>query len=156
MDDVTQKKAEEVYGLLCMALSGRRIKYISDQQTLTVRFPVQGRQYPGELQIRVDPEYEMVVLSAELPFRVKAARRLDMAVAVCALCYKLYIGRLEYDMRKGLVAYKMTDLYFNSQLSPGFFREMVRTAQKLARRCYRILKALNDGTITVEKFLKGE
>lgn len=93
-------------------------------------------------------------LRALLPFTVKAVRRLDMAVAVCALSYDLPTGQLDYDLRKNQVWYRMTEQYADSRHGIGFFHEMLNHTAHLVEECYEKLEALNAGRITIEKFLE--
>lgn len=151
-----QKKAKEMLDTFCRALDRKKIDYITHEAGLSVRFPAEGEHYAGELEFLVDSRREQVVLYAPFPFTVRAVRRLDMAVAVCALSYGFLTGTLDYDLRKGQIRYRATAYYTDSRMDVGFFMEMIDYAIHFSDGCIQKLKALNDGTVTVEQILKGE
>lgn len=155
MDERNQKLAKEVLDTFCRALDQKKINYVKHDSTLSVLFPMQEKSFAGAVSFQVDKRHQLMELSAMLPFKVKAVRRLDMAVAVCALNRDLPTGLLDYDLRKNLVYYRMTELYADSRFEIGFFHKMLNYTARLADECCEKLEALNAGRITIEKFLNG-
>ena len=100
----TEKRAQSVYRTLCQALDDRKWVYQKDEENNRVRVTVTGEDLPMTLNITVDAPDELVKIHSTL-FKISEERRVEAALVICAINYRLVDGCFDYDLRDGEVAF---------------------------------------------------
>lgn len=146
--------AQQVYKTLCSALDRRDWEYEKDEEKLLVHFGVNGDDIPMNFVLLVDEERQLIRLLSQLPFKIKEEKRIDGAIAACAVTYRLVDGSFDYDLSDGTIVFRMTASFRKSVISDGLFQYMISCACDTIDAYNDRFMALDKGLITIEDFLQ--
>ncbi len=145
--------AKATFETLCQTLENDDWRYKKDEENLTVSCGARGEDLPMELNIEVDAKRMLVVLLSNLPFRVQEDKRLDVAVAVCAVNNILADGSFDYDVTSGHLVFRLTNSFIESKISEEVFKYMLYCACAVVDDYNDTLLALARGYISMGQFL---
>lgn len=123
----TEKRAQSVYRTLCQALDDRKWVYQKDEENNRVRVTVTGEDLPMTLNITVDAPGELVKIHSTL-FKISEERRVEAALVICAINYRLVDGCFDYDLRDGEVLFRQVSCYTGGIVGKGMIDYMLRCA----------------------------
>ena len=149
-----EQKAREVYETLCAALDEHNWHYTKDESMLLVRFTVTGEDLPIAIIMVVDQKRQLVRLLTRLPFTIGEERRMDLAVATCAVTDRLVNGSFDFDILKGTITFRMTASYRESVLGKGLFTYMMDASCATVDDYNDKFLAINKGYLALDDFLK--
>lgn len=148
------KQAQTVYDTLCKALDAKSWKYSAHPEDMVVTFSYVGEDIPMQVVVYVDPEKQIVRMLSKLPFKFPEELRVEGAIAVSHINYKLADGNFDYDYDTGESLFRLTATFIDSLISEDLLLYMVACA------CYTIdeyndkLLMIARGMLSVEDFLK--
>ena len=122
------EKARVVYETICSMFDSRGWHYKKDKEKLIACCGVSGDDLPMEFIIQVKEKNDTVAFVSILPFTVPEDKRLDMAVAVCAVNYQLVDGCFDFDVSDGELLFRMNNSYLDSEPSMDVFSYMINCA----------------------------
>ncbi len=154
MDDNKMMQAQMVYQMVCAALDARKWSYKKDDADRIVRFGVRGDDLPMELAIAVDAQRQLVRVMSPMPFEMAEEKRVEGAVAVCAATYGMVDGSFDYDVSKGVIAFRMTASYRESIIGEGMIHYLIDCTCAMMDRYNDRFLALNKGIMSLEDFMK--
>lgn len=154
MTDNKMERAMQVYHTLCSALDNRGWRYERNEDKLLVRFGVRGDDIPLEFVILVDADRQLVRLLSPLAFKMNEDKRLEGAIATCAVSYRMADGSFDYDLSDGEIVFRMTSTYRESQLGEGIFHYMISCACAMVDKYNDQFLALDRGLLSISDFIQ--
>ena len=155
MSDNKMIFAQETYNGLCKSLDNIGWKYQRNDEELKIMFGVNGDDLAMHFLIIVDVERQLIRLLSLLPFQMSANKRVDGAIAICAINYLLADGNFDLDVETGNIIFKLTSSFRSSLIGEEAFNYMVDVSCHTIDLYNDKLEALSDGRISIEDFLKN-
>ncbi len=154
MDDVNlQQRAKEVFDTLCAAIEARNWVYKKEEEKLLVYFGVNGNDLPMRFIMTVDVERQLIRLLSPLPFEFPEDKRVEGAVATCAVTYLLSDGSFDLSLQRGSCWFRLTASFKESTVGEGLFQYMISYACAAVDVFNDRLEALSKGTMSLNEFL---
>ena len=147
--------AQETYNGLCKSLDNIGWKYQRNDEELKIMFGVNGDDLAMHFLIIVDVERQLIRLLSLLPFQMSANKRVDGAIAICAINYLLADGNFDLDVETGNIIFKLTSSFRSSLIGEEAFNYMVDVSCHTIDLYNDKLEALSDGRISIEDFLRN-
>ena len=152
-DEKALARAKQVYADLCAALDHRNWKYNKREDDLVVTFGVNGNDIPMDFHLAVDADRWLIRLMSRLPFNVEADHRMDLAIATCAVNYKLADGSFDYDLATGRIAFRLTASYRESTIGEGLFNYLISCSCQTVDEYNEQFLRVGSGTVELGDFL---
>ena len=152
-DQMKMDAARAVYETLCSTLERAKVKFTRDDEALRVDYTYKGDDLLMPFMFIVDPDREFVRLISPMSPRVKEEKRLDMAVALSLLNYRLAFGCFDLDMDDGELRFRMVNCYRDTPLSEEVFAMMLQTGHAIVEKYNDKLYTLAAGIISLEQFV---
>ena len=153
-DEKLLNQAQKVYQTICKAMNEDGWKCQKDDENLVIETNAQGDGLPIELFVDVEAERQIVQVLSRLPIKIPDDRRLDAALAVCAVNDKLAHGCFDFSVEKGTLFFRMSSSFRDSDIDGEAYLYMLyiscRTIDKYSDKFFM----LGKGLLTVEKFLE--
>ena len=147
------EKALEVYSKICAMFDANGLSYKKLEEDLTILCGGRGDDLPMDFVIQVRPRNDTVAIFSELPFAVEEDKRLDMAVAVCAVNYLLVDGCFDFDISDGQLLFRMNNSYMDCDLDMEVFDYMFHCAVITVDKYNDKFLMLAKGYMKIEAFL---
>lgn len=111
------KQAKATFNTLCKMLNNIGWRYDKDEEELQISCEAQGDDLPIDVRMQLNTNMEIVTFLSNLPFSVPESKRMDVALAICAINDRLIDGSFDYDYLSGKIVFRITTSYRNSILS---------------------------------------
>ena len=147
-------QAQKMYQLLQKALDDRDWRYEKDDERLLVHFGVSGDDIPMKFIMAVDAERTVVRLMSLLPFEMDENKRVEGAIAACAVSNALAEGNFDYNLSKGELVYRQAMYYENCQISVDAVQYMISLSCAVVDRYNELFLALSKGYLSIGQFLE--
>jgi hypothetical protein len=147
--------ANKVYADLCAALDRRNWKYNRQDEKLTVTFGVSGDDIPMDFSFSVDEKRKLLRVFSRLPFNVPEDHRMDLALATCAVNYKLADGSFDYDLATGRIGFRLTASFRESSIGDGLFDYLIACSCSTVDDYNEKFLRVGNGTVSLEDFLQS-
>ncbi|MBQ7857744.1 MAG: YbjN domain-containing protein [Oscillospiraceae bacterium] len=147
------ERAKAIYEMLCQTMDGHNWKYSGDPERLLIESGTKTEDLPIKFWVQVDAERQLVSLVSSLPFRVKAEKRLEAAVAVCAINDRLADGCFRYNVTTGDLMFVSTNSFRENSLSKEAFTFMIFIACKIIDEYNEKIFTLVTGGVSLQDFL---
>lgn len=148
-------KAKEMYDVLCRMMDNKGWHYEKEEEELIVKSGVKGNDFPIEFIIRVNPRNELVSFFSKLPFNVEEDKRIDVALAICAVNYWLADGSFDYDLSDGSILFRLTSSYKESTLGEALFEYMVVVSAATVDNYNDKFFMMSKGMMTYQQFIEA-
>ena len=152
-DQMKMDAARIIFETLCSTLERAKVKFSRDDEKLRVDYTYKGDDLLMPFVFVVDPDREFVRLISPLAPRVKEEKRLDVAVALSLLNYRLAFGCFDLDMNDGELRFRMVNSFRDTRLSEEVFSMMVQTGYAIVEKYNDKLYALAAGILSLEQFV---
>ena len=152
-DQVKMDAARGTFETLCSALERAKVKFTRDDEALRVDYTYKGDDLLMPFMFIVDPDREFVRLISPMSPRVKEDKRLDVAVAISLLNYRLAFGCFDLDMNDGELRFRMVNSFRDTPLSEEVFAMMLQTGHAIVEKYNDKLYTLAAGIISLEQFV---
>lgn len=152
-DQMKSDAARAVYETLCGTLERAKVIFTRNDEALRVDYTYKGDDLLMPFMFIVDPDREFVSLISPMSPRVKEEKRLDMAVALSLLNYRLAFGCFDLDMNDGELRFRMVNGYRDTPLSEEVFAMMLQTGHAIVEKYNDKLYTLAAGIISLEQFV---
>ncbi len=149
-------KAKETYTTLCKMLDNKGWHYQKDEDEFIISGGVKGDDFPIDFIMRVNPRNEVVSFISWLPFKIEESKRIDMALAICAVNYLLSDGSFDYDISDGTVLFRLTSSYRESTLSEDLFEYMLMVSANTVDEYNDKFFMISKGVLPVQQFIEEE
>lgn len=145
---------KRTYATLCAALDERQWKYRRNDEEMALEYIVEGDDMPMRFVIRFDGERALMRMFSPMPLSVREDKRLEVAVAVSMINYKLVVGCFDLDMNDGELRFRVSNSFRDSVLSPEVFLFLLSLGIQVVERYNDKLFMLATGVISLEKFIE--
>ena len=154
-DEKNMVQAMQMYRQMCAVLEERGWSFDRDEERLLVYFGVHGDDIPMKFIMVVEPDREVVRLMSMLPFEMSESKRVEGAIAACAISNVLAEGNFDYDLSDGKLTYRLVQSYKDSQIGNGLLHHMISMACAVVDHYNEKLLALDKGYLSMEQFLEN-
>ena len=148
-------KAREVFAGLCAAIDARNWNYEKDEEKLTVHFGVTGEDLLMKFIIVVDAQRQVVRVLSPLLSVFPEDRRLEGAIAACAMTYPLADGSFDFDIREGICWFRQSASFVESTIGDGLLQYMISYTCTAVDMYNDRVDALAKGTLSLHDFLES-
>lgn len=147
-----KKQAELAFKAMRKMLDGDNWQYTADEENKKIVLGVRGGDLPINIRIKVDEERSLLRIYSYVN-SVPESKRLEAAVAICAINYRLVSGCFDYDFRDGEVSYRQTISYEDSVLSESMCRYLLLCACQTVDEYNDKLASYIAGGMTIEELI---
>ena len=154
MEDDSIVRAHRVYKSLCETLDSLKMHYEKNEEDLSIDCGVQGEDIPMDLTIFVNTDLQIITLLSHLPFMIPEDKRVEMAIATSIVNNRLPDGSFDYDISKGLMFFRMTNSFLESDIGNELFSYMLMISCKIIDDFNDKFLMLSKGIMSVEDFTK--
>ena len=155
-EELNMQKAREVYNTLVNMLDTRDWKYEKHEDELLIRSGIKGDDLPIEFIVVVRPKNQVVQFLSKLPFQIPEDKRVDAAIAICAINDRFVDGSFDYDISDGTIIFRLTSSYRESTLGEDLFEYMIMCSAVTVDEYNDKLFMLAKGMITLQQFIEQE
>ncbi len=148
------ERAKKVFEDLCAAIDARNWKYTKDEEKLLVHFGVSGQDIPMQFLIIVDIKAQYIRLLSPLPFDFPEDKRVEGAIAACAMNMPLAEGSFDFDLKSGKTWFRQAASFRDSAIGDALFQHMISYACAAVDLFNDRLEALATGKISLPEFLQ--
>ena len=155
MADAKQmKQAQTVYDTLCEMLDDRSWHYKKDEENLSISCGVRGDNLPISIRMKVDAERLLVMLFSQIDIEIPEDVRIDMALAVTKVNYKLVNGCFDYSPAKGNLLFRLVSSVKDSLIGPEMLAYVLDVSCGTVDDYNHVFKRLADKDITLAEFFE--
>ena len=140
---------------MCEALDQLKLQFDKDEGQLTIDIGIQGEDIPMDITIRVNADRETIALVSHLPFVIPEDKRIDVAIATCAVNNALHDGSFDYDFMEGHLFFRMNSSFVDSEIGKDLFMYMLAVSGKIIDDFNDKFLMLAKGLIGVESFISS-
>lgn len=155
---ITTTKSWKNYITLCNVLERNDIGYERDDKDLCVKCNVIGNNTEMNMLFAINPSKMLITLFCPISIKAEKEKMADMALAVCMVNNTLADGSFCLDTRDGLMYYKVTSSFYESNVNETVFEYMLSTAVNTVDEYYEKFdklaksdKPFNDSYDSAEK-----
>lgn len=153
-DERKIEQAKLTYNTLCNMLDGIGWSYEKDEEKLLIRSGVKSEDLPIKFTIRVRPGNQIVSFSSWMPYEVPENKRVDVALAIHAVNYKLIDGSFDYDLSDGSIMFRLTSSFRESILGKELFEYMIMVSTTVVDEYNDKFFAVAKGLMSLEQFIE--
>ncbi len=155
MSEANLAKAQEVFETLCSTLDGIGFKYDAKPEDLLIISGMAGDDFPIKFLIRINPDAELISFISFLPFDISEEKRVELAVAICAVNNRLLDGSFDFDLDDGAISFRLTSSYRESNIGKELFIYTIAIATKVVDEFNDKFFMINKGMMSLEQFLES-
>lgn len=148
-------RAKATYETLCQYLDGKNWNYEKKEEEYKIIFRTRGEDLTIPITIKVFPERQVAMLISYLPFDIPEDKRVEAAVALCALNDRIVDGSFDFDIGDGSVCFRMTNSFAESDLSMEVFNYLLFCSFATIDEYNDKLLMLAKGTISLQQFIES-
>lgn len=154
MAEIDMARAYEVYYNIINHLDSINWTYDRHDDKLVVSTGSSSDDLPINFLIVVNAKNQVVQFLSQLPFTFPEDKRIDGALAVCHVNYKLIDGSFDYDVADGKLLYRVTCSYRGSNLCDDLFDYILYIGASTVDDYNDKFYLLSRGEIDLMEFLK--
>ena len=139
---ITSTKSWKNYVMLCNTLERNDISFESNDKELCVKCGISGRDIEQNFLFSINPSKMLITLFSPIPIEIPEENTTDIAIAVCIINNKLSHGCFCIDTSEGVVYFKMTTSFYESNVSERVFEYMLSSAADTIDEYYPKIKNL--------------
>lgn len=147
------KQARAVYDTMCEMLDDRNWNYDRDEDALSISCGVRGDDMPISIRMAVDAERLLVMLFSQINIDIPDDVRIEMALAVTKVNYKLVNGCFDYSPAKGNLLFRLVSGVRDSLIGPDMLAYVLDTACGTVDDYNHLFKKLAEKDITLAEFM---
>ena len=149
-----QERAAQVYQQFKSHLDSHDFDYSPHDDDMVITLTVKGDDFPIPVMIRVLGEREVVRLSSPIPGEFPEDKRIDAAVAIAAINYRLLNGSFILDMDDGSVAFRICQCYHDNDISDEQIRYLFSMLFMTTDEFNDTLFMMAKGLISLEQVIE--
>lgn len=153
LDEMKELNAKKIYDLVISVLDKRGWHYDNSEE-MVIRYSVKGDDLPIDFVINIDVERQFLQILSPFSFNFSEEKRVEGAVAVSALNLMLLYGSFDYNFEKGIICYRMTVPFSESEIGFGLIDFLVSCTCSLIDDYNDSLFALGKGYININEFME--
>ena len=143
-----------IYRRVSKYLDDRNWTYNPHDDKLIITLSVKGEDIPVELLIHVSDEQKLLKIISFLPFKVAEDKRVDMAIAACAINNQLANGNFDIDIDDGTILFRVA-VPFDGGLPDESIHYLIGVTCITVDEYNDKLLMLNKGMWTIEDLIKN-
>ena len=156
MADNNIERAVRTYITMCETLDGHEWKYQKNEENLSITCTAQGDDLPIDMTIMIDAKRSLIRLLSRLPFTVPEKKRLEFALAVSVVNYKLVDGSFDYNVKDGTLGFRLTSSFMESEMGPDVFTYALLCSCGTVDDYNDKFLMLSKGVVSLDQFLQSE
>ncbi len=149
------ERAKKVFDDLCAAIEARNWKYTKEEDKLLVHFGVVGEDLPMHFVIIVDIKRQYIRLLSPIPFDFSEEKRVEGAIAACAMNMPLAEGCFDFDLKTGRIWFRQAVSFHESTVGDALFQHMISYACSVVDLFNDRLQLLVTDKMSLAEFLES-
>lgn len=145
--------AQQVYDTVCELLTEEKWHFTPDPETLMIKTGAVGDDLPMEMFIDVNKERDLMLIISPLPFVIPEDKRIDFAIAVCAVNDSFISGGFDYDIGDGHLMFRLPCSFCGCPMSKNAALQLLLVACNTVDEYNDKFLALATGAVSLEEFL---
>ena len=141
-----------IFRRVCKNLDDRGWTYTPHDEDLVITLNVRGEDIPMELLFHVDAKRNLLKVLSVLPLASAEDKRVEMALAVCAVNDQLANGNFDLNLSDGKVVFRIA-AHFDGGLPDESIDYLIGVTCVTVDEYNDKLLMLNKGMWTLEEFL---
>lgn len=130
------------YKSLCRIMEKNSIEYICDDNELSVRCTLNGRDADHSFIFEIDSARMLITLASPLELSVPEKKNADLAIAVCMINNTLKDGCFGIDFNEHTIYFTLTSSFYESDINGRLFEYMLSAAADTVDEYYPKLQKL--------------
>ena len=143
----------DTFALIGQLLDAADLKYNADEDKRLFWFSMKGDPISAHFLIRADEEGQSMEFICSTNFYMPEVRRVEGALAVCAISHTLPAGDLEYDITDGSVVLRRFVPIKNRTFDEKFLRATIAHMHAVMESVHTRMTAVGEGLLTVSELL---
>jgi len=139
----------------CSMMDSMDFKYDLKEDEQLIITGVKGEEMNIPLKIFFVEEIQLVTVFSKLPFEIPKDKRLDLAVALCAVNNRLANGTFDIDLSDGTIVFRLSNSYAGSELGKDTYEYLLfgtcHVVEEYNDKFYMLSKGITD----LESFLQA-
>ena len=145
------EKAKKIYETVMKTFDGMGWTYDRYDEELCVVSGVKSDDHPNRFSISEYEKNQLIRLVSTLPFNVPEDKRIDIALAVCAISDSIIDGSFDYNIFDGEISFRLTSSYRESEISTDLIEYMIGVSTSTVDAYNDKLFAICKGYMTLEQ-----
>jgi len=136
----------------CLSIKPEKVVFVGDKKPMKKQEDVYLRLTE---KYNIQVVFEYVSFFSKLPFNVEEDKRIDVALAICAVNYWLADGSFDYDLSDGSILFRLTSSYKESTLGEALFEYMVVVSAATVDNYNDKFFMMSKGMMTYQQFIEA-
>lgn len=145
--------ARATYETLCRFLDSKKRQYTKDEEQLLINCSVRGEDLAMPITVKIYSDRLIAVLISHMTFEIPEDKRLDVAIAICAINNRVINGSFDYNIKDGSIYFRMSNSFMESELSTEVFEYMLMCSCSTIDEYNDKLLMLAKGMISLQQML---
>lgn len=156
MAEIDLKKAKKVYKTICNTFDALKWTYKKYDDILAVESGVKGKSTGVDFKITTEPNNQIIILYAKVPFVVSEEKRIDLAVAVTTANCNVLHGAFEYNFVNGEIFFKIATAYCDCSIGKQLIEYLVMYSVSIVERYANKFYQISLDKLSVAQFVKEQ
>ena len=144
--------ARTTYETLCSFLDSKKWQYTKDEERLLINCSACGEDLAMPITVKIYSDRLIAVLISHMTFEIPEDKRLDAAIAICAINNLVINGSFDYNIN-GSIYFRMSNSFMESELSTEVFEYMLMCSCSTIDEYNDKLLMLAKGMISLQQML---
>lgn len=153
--DEKRRIGQKVYNTICNMFDDKGFHYKRFDDDLAINCSVRGEDIPIEIIFMVSVDRQLVQLHSPMPFTVPEDKRVDIALAITTVNYRLINGSFDFDFANGKISFRLAASYIESILGKELFEYMLMASASTVDEYNDKFMMMAKGMMTFEQFLES-
>ena len=101
----------------------------------------------------VDAERQLIRVMSPLPFKMSESKRMEGAIATCAISFGMADGSFDYDFSDGTIVFRMTASFRESLIGEGLCQYLISCSWSMVDKYNNQFLALDKGIMSITFFI---
>ena len=153
-DENAMLKARQTYQNMVAMFEKKNWNFRRDDEKMVVSCSASGDDLPLDVRMSVDAERKLVMMLSKMPYTVPEEKRVDVALAVAYVNNRLINGGFDYDIRNGMIFFRMVSSFDGCELGNEAFRYMLTCSCTTTDDYNDKFFMIATGTLSIDKFME--
>lgn len=146
-------QAKSVYLKICETLDDMNWKYTTDADNLMLGFGVSGDDIPMDIVIGCDADRQLIRVLSKFSYKISEDKRVEAALAVCGINYRLADGSFDMNIGDGSVAFRLTAGFRESLIDKELIRYLINVTCSTVDEYNDKIMMISKGVLSIQDFL---
>ena len=152
-EEIKELTAKKVYDTVIAVLDERKWHY-STEENMVKRYNVKGDDLPMEFVISINADRQMFEIFSPFSFTFSEEKRVEGAVAACALNNRILYGCFDYKFENGNFCYRFSMPFDESEIGSKLIDFLISCSCSIVDDYNDVIFAFANGYLDVNGFME--